>query len=404
MKIRDESGQTLVLTALLLTVLMGFMALAIDVGILFRAQRKVRTAADAAAVAATLDYLYFGSSTSAAAAGKAASSQNGITDGVNGNVVTISAPPVDGPNANDTGFVEAVVQQPNPTFFMKMFGFNSVTVAARAVGGTPTSGEACIWLMATSGTALSLKGSYKVLAPSCGIYVNSPSSNALSVTGNGGSLTATFLDVVGSSTSNHATSPTAPTLNAPVRKNPWGDLTGPTPTNGDCTTTDTTTTSITGTLAGPGLNNAICYTQAMTLNNATLGAGTYMFENGVTISGTVTVNSGTLDVYGGTFNQNSTSILNISSPDSGTYNGIAIMQPATNQTALQVQFGASNQTLDGYIYAPGAVVSLHDSGGGITATGIVAWSMSSQTSQLTIPSYDAKHPTTNVNRIVTLVE
>jgi hypothetical protein len=136
-----------------------------------------------------------------------------------------------------------------------------------------------------------------------------------------------------------------------------------------------------------------------------------MFESGVTISGTVTVNGGTLDVYSGTFNEQSTSVLNITAPTSGTYDGIAIMQPSTNTTTMQVQFGASGltlgasgQTLDGYIYAPGALVSLHDSGGGITATGIVAASMTNQTSKLTIPSYDVKHPSTTVNRVVTLVE
>ena len=59
MKIReDQSGQVLVLAALAMTALMGFMALATDVGILFRARRNRQIAADAAAVAGALDYLY----------------------------------------------------------------------------------------------------------------------------------------------------------------------------------------------------------------------------------------------------------------------------------------------------------------------------------------------------------
>jgi Flp pilus assembly protein TadG len=400
----DQNGQTVVLTALAMTALLGFMALSLDVGLLFRAKRVVRVAADSAAVAATLDYLYNNSATSAQAAGKAAASQNGVTDGTAGATVTISVPPIDGPNLGSAGFVEAVVRQPNATFFMKLFGISSVNVAARAVAGTPTAGQACIWLMAPSGTALSLQGSYNIQATGCGLYVNSPDASALKITGNGGTLNAKFLDVVGGSTSNHATSPTAPSLHTAARKNPWGNLTGPTPTNGGCTTTDTTTTSITGPVAGPGLNKAICYTKAVTISGATMGAGTYMFESGVTISGTVTVNGGTLDVYSGTFNEQSTSVLNITAPTSGTYDSIAIMQPSTNTTTMQVQFGASGQTLDGYIYAPGALVSLHDSGGGITATGIVAASMTNQTSSLTIPSYDVKHPSTTVNRVVTLVE
>jgi hypothetical protein len=128
-----------------------------------------------------------------------------------------------------------------------------------------------------------------------------------------------------------------------------------------------------------------------------------MFEKGVTISGTVTVNGGTLDVYGGTFNQGN-ALLNITAPTSGTYNGIALMQPSNNANDLQVQFGSGNQKLDGYIYAPGAEVYLQDHGGGITATGIVAATMFDKASVIRIPSYDAAHPTTTVNRVVTLVE
>ena len=47
---RNEDGQTLVLTALCMTAMLGFMALAIDVGILFRSKRNMQIAADSAAV------------------------------------------------------------------------------------------------------------------------------------------------------------------------------------------------------------------------------------------------------------------------------------------------------------------------------------------------------------------
>ena len=80
------------------------------------------------------------------------------------------------------------------------------------------------------------------------------------------------------------------------------------------------------------------------------------------------------------------------------------MQPSNNTTELQVQFGSNNQTLDGYIYAPGAEVYLQDHGGGITATGIVADWMFDKASTITIPSYDKAHPQTTRNRVVTLVE
>jgi hypothetical protein len=410
-----------------MTVLVAFVGLATDVGILFQTRRNMQTAADAAAVAGALDYLYNASTDSAKAAGKAASSANGVTDGTGSAVVTINMPPSFGPNSGNSAYVEALVSKPTRTFFMGMkgrglTGVSSVTVTARAVAGTPTYGQACIWLMATSGTALDLQGSYDIEATDCGVYVNSPSSNALSVTGNGGTMNTKFLDVVGSSTSVHATSPTAPTLNAAPRSSPWGNLTGPNPsTPSGCDSVVTTANlTLSGTITGPGAGKTVCYTKAVTLSNLTVGsgtlgttiagstvtssAGTLVFGSGVTISGTVTVYGGTIDVYSGSFNQPSNTLVNVISPKSGTYDGIAIMQPATNTNTLQVQFGSNNQVLDGYIYAPGAEVDLHDSGGGLAATGIVAWKMKDQTSTIRIPSYDKAHPTTTVNRVVTLVE
>ena len=402
-RLRDDRGIALVMTALAMSALLGFMALAFDIGMLFQAKRKLQIAADAAAIAGTLEYLYTGSLSSATTYADAASSQNGFTNGSGGVVVTGNDPPADGPNSGNKAFFEVIVSQPTPTFFMSVFGFKTVTIKARAVAGVPTNGLACMWIMGTSGGALDLQGAYNIQAPGCGIYVNSPSTTAFIDTGNGGMVNTSFLDVVGNSPPSHQTSPTATTVNTAPRKDPWSGFDGATPTNGLCTTTDSSTTSLTGTVSGPGLNNATCFTQPVTITNATLGSGTYMFENGVTVSGTVAVNTGTLDIYSGTFNQGNAN-LSITAPTSGIYNGIAILQPASNTNQLQVQFGSSNQTLDGYIYAPGAQVYLQDNGGGVVATGLVAAGFYDKASTIRIPSYDIAHASTTPNRVVTLVE
>ncbi len=238
--VRDEVGQTLVLTALCLGVMLGFVAFATDVGLLFHSRRNMQIAADSAAVAGALDYLYNGSVSSAQTAAKSASSSNYFTDAVNGTVVTVNVPPKNGPNANSAGFVEVIVSQPTNTLFMQYFGTNSVDVAARAVAGMPTAGTACMWLMASSGTALDLQGAYDIQAPSCGIYVNSTSTDAIKVTGNGGTVNAKYLDVVGNATLQHDTSPTSATMNSGTRKDPWGNLSGPAPATA-CTGANTVT-------------------------------------------------------------------------------------------------------------------------------------------------------------------
>jgi hypothetical protein len=406
-----------------MTILMGFLGLAIDVGLLYRTRQNVQIAADAAATAAAMNYLYTQSALSAQSAGRAASAANGFTNGSNGVTVTVNLPPQSGPNQN-AGFAEAIVQGPSFTTFMRVLGINSVPVSARSVAGAPTVGTACIWLMATSGTALYLQGAYDIDVPNCGIYVNSSSPTDVSVTGNGGTVTAKFLDAVGSHVPDHQTDPTPVTPDTAPRTSPWGNLDGPSvPSGCDITSSLTSvTTSNQAIVSGSSGNNVVCFTNAVTLNGVSLpGASSgvvYVFESGVTLSGTVTFGSGTYNSGTETFSNTSgavmeietgslsqgNAVLNIYAPTAGSYNGVAVLQPATNTNQLQVQFGSSNETLDGYIYAPGAEVYLQDNGGGVTAAGIVANELYDKASSITIPSYDLANSTTSPNRVVSLVE
>lgn len=403
MRFRDEHGQTVVLAAFMMPVLIGFTALCLDVALIFRAKRMVQIAADAAVLSAAYEYQYNSSITSAQTAADAASAQNGLINGDGGVAVVLHVPPTYGPNAGKTGFTEVIVSKPVSMIFMGLFGFKTMTVQARAVSGGAGSGSVCIWVMSSNGASMNLQGSYDVEAPGCGIYVNSPASNAFSTTGNAGTVNAKFLEVVGNSPPAHQTYPTPTTINAAPRTSPFGNIPGPTTSNGLCTYADSSTSSLTGNIPGPGPGKVACYTKPVTIANATLGAGTYVFQNGVSLSGTVTVNSGTIAISGGTFSQGSAT-LNVTAPTSGTYNGIALMQPMTNTNQVQVQYGKSNSKFDGYIYAPGAQVAVQDNGGGTVANGIVASYLYVKSSTIRVFSYDAAHASTTPNRILGLVE
>jgi hypothetical protein len=440
----DETGQMIVLTLLCMTILTGFLALAIDVGIMFRARRQMQTAADSAALAAALDFLYNQSNSSAVTAGKAASATNGYTDGNNGTVVKINMPPKSGPNTTCNSCAEAIVSQPNSTVFMStfssMFGggnFSSLTVAARGVAGTPGAGAACIWLMSPTGTGLQVQGAYDIEAPNCGIYVNSTSNDAIDVTGNGGTINAAFLDIVGNSPPKHETNPTVATINSAARTLPWGNLAGPDPTTscgaatGGNTIVSNTVTQAQVNAAVPS-NGVVCIKPASG-NNITLSGGlnlpgsssgiVYLFDNtgnvSIGVGSAVTFGSGTydstsgtftntsgamMDLYAGTLSQASNNLLNIYAPTSGAYDGIALFQPTSNTNELQVQKGSNNQVLDGYIFAPGAEVYLQDHGGGITTSGIVASYLYDKSSTITIGSYDTANQSTTLNRQLTLIE
>ena len=150
---------------------MGFVALAVDVGLLFRAQRNLQTAADAAAIAGALDYLYNNSAATATTAASSASTSNGFTNGTGG-VGLSRAPAADGPNAGVAGFVEVVITQPNPTIFMSTFSmyrgsnFSAGEVSARAVAGSPGASNSCVYILdPTASDAMELQGSFDVTAP-----------------------------------------------------------------------------------------------------------------------------------------------------------------------------------------------------------------------------------------------
>ena len=406
---QDENGQMLIVAALSILVLSGFLAFSVDVGLLFRAKRDLQIAADAAATAGALDFYYNSSDASAQAAAQAAATANGLTNGQSGVVVTVNTPPADGPNSGALGDVEVIVSQPNPTVFMKIFNFDSVSVAARAVAGTPLPSKTCVYVLSPTGAdAMELSGSFDVSVSHCGVIVDSSDPDALQFTGTSGYLAASSVAVVGGDGGQTSDSNPIPiTGTAPV-SDPI-DISGPVPPDG-CPTTSSAT-SLTGSFTGPGAGNALCFTQPVALSNVTLGPGVYVFENGVTTSGNITSGPGgtTLDVYSGSLTMNSGTVLDLVAPTSGDTNGIALMEPSTNSSQITIQKGNVSGNLTGIIYAPAAQLYLQDSGGdtsgGISlVSDLIVKTLVDKTATLSVSSYSAANPVTTPLRAVALIE
>ena len=66
-RLTHERGQAMIFTVLCMTIMLGFMSLAVDVGLLFRAKRMIQTAADSGAIAGATE-LNYGNVTAAARA------------------------------------------------------------------------------------------------------------------------------------------------------------------------------------------------------------------------------------------------------------------------------------------------------------------------------------------------
>jgi hypothetical protein len=432
MRLRDDdSGQMLVLTALCMTVLIGFLGLAIDVGVLFHAKRQVQIAADAGAIAGALEQQY--GTKPSSKCGKGVSSINcAVYNAVQANgisaadVVSVNTGPTSGYH-NGAGYIEAVVSEPNPTLFISAFRGTktSFPVAARAVAGMAPS-TACIYVLdPTDPKSLTIQGG--ITAPGCGIQVNSSSTNA--TCDEGAAISAPYLHIVGGQDGGQgcvATNSTEVVTGVAPSGDPLNNLAGGLSSAGVCTGLNTlilggktpTITSITKipssllTIGNLTVQVSCFGDLNVLLSSLTLGTPggnqLFIFEDGLQLLGNVVVN-GTVDVAQGSFIQGLARLtINAPASTADLYNGIALIQPATNTTpcknplvrtpCLPIQLGG---TLNGIIYAPTSLVSVQGQGG---VGGIVAYQLNVTGPMDFTESYNLANPNTTPLNQVELVE
>lgn len=114
----NERGQVFVLSALILTLLLGMTALVLDVGSWFRGQRQMQATADAAALAGA--QALPDSTANASALAVNYGNQNG--GGVLAADVTFTG----------SNIISVVAREQSPGFFSRIFGINLVNVNAKA--------------------------------------------------------------------------------------------------------------------------------------------------------------------------------------------------------------------------------------------------------------------------------
>jgi hypothetical protein len=417
----DESGQMIVMLAVSMTALMAFMALAVDVGVLFHVRREVQIAADAAAAAGALDYHYNPSGSTARAAALAAASQNGVTNGSNGTVAVTFPTSTSYGSPYTTGFVQAIVTVPNPTMFMRLFHMTSVNLVSGAVAG-PGASQGCVWSLGGSGTDIS--GSGAMNATGCEIYDNSSSGRALDLTG--GSISAKQVGVTGGFSG--TVRPTPITGMVPV-KDPLVSLTAPGIPGGGCTRSFTscnpsnttsgnmnvfpnTYTSISNSGGGtmtlsPG-NYVITGNLSNTNSNLVFGSGLYIVEGNLALMGSGSVTGSGVTFYledggaspcpGGGSCISGSGRVNLIAPTSGGDNGILIFQSRTVGSAMTINEPTS-MTLEGIVYAPSAQVGVGGAGSNSVYADFVVGSLNI-TGTPKLQNYAIKNTGTPLTKIV----
>ena len=141
----QERGAIIFLVAVVMMTLIAFAGLGIDSSFFYYYKRREQTAADSGAIAGAQELLR-GNSGGVTAAARKDAGLNRFTHGSQGIDVTVNNPPVSGPRAGNSNFVEVIVSQPRNTWFLRALGIDSATPRARAVAGLADS-EACVYVL-----------------------------------------------------------------------------------------------------------------------------------------------------------------------------------------------------------------------------------------------------------------
>jgi Flp pilus assembly protein TadG len=385
----EERGNILILAALSMTMLLSFMAMAIDVGNLYYTQRKLQTLADAAAMAGALEIDTCAGTKNCdvmKTAAKSALTENGspaatvVYDSASaspsgtGLLLIVNNGPLalggSDPNAGSQYYVEAVVAKQVPTYFAKIFGKSTTTISARAEAGKAAPSGPCFDIVGDSGQTLTLNSGAKITdaaGSTCGINVNSNGTPAV-MENSGATVNVGSYTVNGTVTNNGATTNPAPTSGSTVA-DPYASLTAP--------SKGTTQSSGNLSISGTKELSAGYYSGGLNFNGGTytvtLDPGVYYMDGNVMVGTGVTLSGTGVTIYmaSGQLNVNSGAIVNLTAPSSGSTAGLVIWQAKSDTNEMILDAG-SNSSWGGSVYVPGGQLTLNSNSGASSYGMIVA--------------------------------
>lgn len=373
----SECGQALVLTCIGLMVLMLMAGIGIDVAYLRYEKQQMQKAADAAAIGAASSMI---TKSNWRQAGIYDAQANGFENGKNGIVVNIYSPPqtVGDPYTGKDGYVEAIVGQAQPLFFLKLLGQNQTMVRSRAIANSNGSSSGCIYAMdPTSAQTFLMEGAVKISA-NCGILVDSSSEDALHQNGASALIVDNSIGIVGDYTGSGFL-PKLPTTGIAPFDDPLRNTDAPTYTGG-CDRINYTITSNTPVTLSQGN-----YCGGITIrSNATVSflPGQYnLIGGGMTVTGTPQlIGTGVLfyNTYNNTYaaapiNIGGGSATNLSASLSGPLAGILFFQDRTIPVdSMTNMFNGSNGAIfTGALYFPTTNVRYSGNPGALGDNGII---------------------------------
>jgi hypothetical protein len=266
----------LVFVAVAMVVLLGFLAMTLDVGAGNRQRRIAQTAADAGALGGGTEIfrLQYDSVVSSAR-------NEAVRNGFSADDVTVNYPPISAPYTGNPQYVEVTIDKTIPTIFGSLFSFASLNIAARAIAGVGSYSLTCLYSLdpdAPKAIEISISGSgggSGQVVTNCGVAVNSNDGNALELNTSGNLDTGgSPIAVTGGWDGNPTKVSPVPTTSVAPVSNPLSYL--PIPAAGSCISTGLLTITKDTTLS-PGTYCGGIYVDNKT---ATLLPGTYITAGG----------------------------------------------------------------------------------------------------------------------------
>jgi Flp pilus assembly protein TadG len=357
------------LVAVCLIIILGFVAIVVDGGLLFDQHQRVQAAADAAALAAADDLFKmwpqgqgadpFGT---AKAAAIAVAKANGYTD------VTVNIPPLSGPFTGMAGYAEVYVNYQQKRYFSRIFGSTDVSVKCRAVSqgmwSAPKVG--ILVLDPTASGSVSMVGGSSITVTGASFIIDSNSPTAGLGNGNA-SVTASEIDITG--VPGYSGGTWSGTIYSGVlpTPDPLAYLPEPDPTSMTIQSTHGIHASGNQTLnLSPGVyQGGITVTGGATLNMA---PGIYYMDGGgfsftglgnLNATGVMIVNAPR--VQNDIININGNGAVNLSPMTTGIYAGISLWQTRTSTNTIQVT-GNGGQSITGTFYTAHGTLAVGGNG------------------------------------------
>jgi Flp pilus assembly protein TadG len=355
----SRAGQSMILLAICVVAMLGFLGLVLDGGRIYFEKRRLQAAADAGAFAAAqelrrgfhdADYLRTSTVND--------TDLNGYND--DNSTITLNNPPSSGAYSTNSLFAEVTINRVVPTLFMRIMGVTSSTVAARSVAGLIPDPFFCVYALDPTIDGGFTNNGTASFVVNCGIMVNSGSSAAFRGLGTNACTSAKYIGITGGEDIDCSDArQTEPDTGIPSVIDPLNHLIEP-----DLAAIPVTT-QYNDVINGV---NTIVYPPGVHAGNHHISGsdvvlflpGLHVFNNGLTISGGTVSGTGvtfflpnptgnkSLDISGG-------ATVNVSAPKTGAYKGMlfwssrsAPYKPPHNKVAR----GNAGSTYSGAFYFP----------------------------------------------------